>query len=262
MVQERTRTRADWHNVSTTALLERFSERLDAYERWRLKLLKALESYQGWFVQQEDKTSSDELRMFELLELVRADKLTIALVGEFSRGKTELINAIFFGDYKRRLLPSTPGRTTMCPTEITYDPKLEPCIRLLPVETRKSAVTISELKRTTVNWTTLPLNLDSPDEMAETLQEIVRTKTVTVRQARALGFLSYGDMTRGLELKDGGIEIPVRVLASAEAGSFVMGSFDHGDSDPRELPDQPADQSRLSRSAEPYDSDDVFHDRS
>ncbi len=199
--------------MGTTASLERFSQRLDAYERWRLKLLKALESYQGWFVQQEDKTSSDELRMFELLELVRADKLTIALVGEFSRGKTELINAIFFGDYKRRLLPSTPGRTTMCPTEITYDPKLEPCIRLLPVETRKSAVTISELKRTTVNWTTLPLNLDSPDEMAETLQEIVRTKTVTVRQARALGFLSYGDMSRGLELKDGGIEIPVWRIA-------------------------------------------------
>ncbi len=199
--------------MSTTAAHDRFSQRLDAYERWRLKLLKALESYQGWFVQQEDKTSSDELRMFELLELLRADKLIVALVGEFSRGKTELINAMFFGDYKRRLLPSTPGRTTMCPTEITYDPRLDPCIRLLPVETRKSAVTIAALKRTTVNWTTLPLNLDSPDEMAETLQEIVRTKTVTVRQARTLGFLSHGDASRGLELKDGGVQIPVWRIA-------------------------------------------------
>ena len=183
--------------MSTPAAHDRFSQRLDAYERWRLKLLKALESYQGWFVQQEDKTSSDELRMFELLELLRADKLIVALVGEFSRGKTELINAMFFGDYKRRLLPSTPGRTTMCPTEITYDPRLDPCIRLLPVETRKSAVTIAALKRATVNWTTLPLNLDSPDEMAETLQEIVRIKTVTARQARTLGFLSHGDASRG-----------------------------------------------------------------
>ncbi len=195
--------------MEITAVTDRFGQRLDAYERWRLKLLHALESYQGWFIEQSEKTSSDELRMFELLELLRADKLTIALVGEFSRGKTELINAIFFGDYRRRLLPSTPGRTTMCPTEIVYDPKVEPCIRLLPIETRKSAITISELKSTNINWTTVPLNLDSADEMADALQEIVRTKTVTVRQAQALGFVSHGDLLRGVELKDGGVEVPV-----------------------------------------------------
>jgi hypothetical protein len=34
------------------------------------------------------------------------------------RGKSELINAIFFADYGKRILPSSAGRTTMRPTEL------------------------------------------------------------------------------------------------------------------------------------------------
>ena len=46
------------------------------------------------------------------------EKLVVAFVAEFSRGKSELINAIFFADTGRRILPATPGRTTMCPVEL------------------------------------------------------------------------------------------------------------------------------------------------
>ena len=45
----------------------------------------------------------------------------LAFVAEFSRGKSELINAIFFADAGRRVLPATPGRTTMCPVELRYE---------------------------------------------------------------------------------------------------------------------------------------------
>ena len=51
----------------------------------------------------------------------QADGITLAFAGEFSRGKTELINALFFADYGQRMLPSQAGRTTMCPTEIFFD---------------------------------------------------------------------------------------------------------------------------------------------
>ena len=47
----------------------------------------------------------------------------LAFLAEFSRGKSELINALFFSDFKERLLPSDVGRTTMCPTEIFSDPR-------------------------------------------------------------------------------------------------------------------------------------------
>ena len=49
-----------------------------------------------------------------------ADKLVLAFVAEVSRGKSELINAIFFADTGRRVLPATPGRTTMCPVELQF----------------------------------------------------------------------------------------------------------------------------------------------
>ncbi len=56
-----------------------------------------------------------------LRQRLSTDRLSVAFVAEFSRGKSELINAIFFGDTGRRILPATPGRTTMCPVEIAYD---------------------------------------------------------------------------------------------------------------------------------------------
>jgi hypothetical protein len=89
-----------------------FSQRLDDYGQWRARLADAIATYQEWEQGQSGDDSKDELQLYELIESLRSDKLVVALVGEFSRGKTELINAIFFSDYRRRLLPSTPGRTT------------------------------------------------------------------------------------------------------------------------------------------------------
>jgi hypothetical protein len=171
-----------------------FGRRLHDYGQWRERLANAIQAYQEWreagpYPDDEDDRP-EELRLYELVESLRADKLNVALVGEFSRGKTELINAIFFSDYDRRLLPSTPGRTTMCPMEIMYDPAIEPCIRLLPIETRKSGLTISEYKKSPINWTTIPFDLKSPDDIADALKEVISSKTITKREAEELGMLS------------------------------------------------------------------------
>ncbi|MDH3376396.1 MAG: dynamin family protein [Gammaproteobacteria bacterium] len=168
--------------------LDRFSRRLGQYDKWRRELADAIQAYQSWMNNYDLTEPESELRMFELLKELRGDKLTVALVGEFSRGKTELINAIFFSDYHRRLLPSTPGRTTMCPTEIRYDPNTNPCMRLLPIASRTSALSITEQKARTVGWTTIPLNLESADEMAEALEEIIKTQSVSMDEAKRLGF--------------------------------------------------------------------------
>ena len=44
-----------------------------------------------------------------------------------------------FAGYGRRIMPASAGRTTMCPTELGYDGAIEPCLRLLPIETRLQA---------------------------------------------------------------------------------------------------------------------------
>ena len=186
--------------------MDEFGQRLGDYGIWRNRLTAAIESYGAWYDSHHKRDANEELRLFELIEELHGDTLTIALVGEFSRGKTELINAIFFADHDRRLLPSAPGRTTMCPTEIQYDDRVEPSIRLLPIETRKSPLTIAELRKKVINWTTLPLDLDSPDAMADTLQEILKSKKIDRQTAHELGLDNMAEEFQG---HDEDIEIPV-----------------------------------------------------
>jgi len=165
-----------------------FSKHVAVFKRWRDDLAQAIVDYQSWVERQGFADGEQDLRVYELIETLQSDKLTVALVGEFSRGKTELLNAIFFSDYKQRLLPSSAGRTTMCPTELRWVEADGPCVKLLPIETRKTALTISDYKRTPIHWTTLHiLKLGSADEINEAFSEITRTKKVTIREAQELG---------------------------------------------------------------------------
>ena len=164
-----------------------FTRRIGDYTRWREELVQIIHDYQSWVETQGLTSGEDDLRIYELLETLKADKLVVAMVAEFSRGKTELINAIFFSEYRQRLLPSDAGRTTMCPTEILCDETQAPCLKLLPISTRKTPTTIAEYKRMPAHWTVLPLDTSSPKSMADTLQELVKTQTVTIAEAQALG---------------------------------------------------------------------------
>jgi hypothetical protein len=194
--------------------INEFSRQLGNYKRWRDELIEIINEYQTW-VEGHGLASGDEnLQLYELIDSLRADKLTIALVAEFSRGKTELINAIFFADYRQRLLPSEAGRTTLCPTELRYDEIEPPCLKLLPIETRTTAIAISEYKRTPSAWTVMPLDLDSPKKMAEAFQQITKSKCVSAHQAETLGlFQPRADTTTHLLNNDGTVQIPVWRLA-------------------------------------------------
>ncbi len=191
------------------AILGSFSEQLTHFKRWRDDLAQAIADYQSWVEGQGLTDGEQDLRVYELIETLHSDKLTVALVAEFSRGKTELLNAIFFSDYKQRLLPSSAGRTTMCPTELRWDERDGPCVKLLPIETRKTALTISEYKRTPVHWTTQHiLKLSSAEEVREALSEITKTKKVSIREAQELGL--YDSRTQARKpAPNETIEVPV-----------------------------------------------------
>ena len=163
-------------------------KKLDSYSNWRHDLLTELEAYKSWLDDEDLLEGEDELRVLELIESLKSDKIVLALVAEFSRGKTELINSIFFADYKKRLLPSSVGRTTMCPTEIRYDEKELPFIQLLPIETRKSSLTIDEYKEAAVNWSRTELDIDAPEQMTEALLQLIETKEISEQEAKELGF--------------------------------------------------------------------------
>lgn len=169
---------------------DRFTDQMQAYGRWRGDLNSAIEKYQRWLNANNMSNPETELRIFELLETLKSDHLTIAFVAEFARGKTELINAIFFSEYDRRLLPSDAGRTTMCPTELFYDSGADMSyIRLLPIETRLEETSIQEHKKNPINWTTIELDTNSSEKMAEAFREVIRTKRVPAPVAERLGLV-------------------------------------------------------------------------
>ncbi len=186
-----------------------FQEKVGAYNRWKSELSEAIRSCQQWLQEHHLDTPELDLRIFDILEALRSDRLTVAFVAEFSRGKSELINAIFFSDYKRRLLPSAAGRTTMCPTELFFDDQSEQdYIRLLPIETRLENTSIAEYKRDLAAWKTLYLDSASPDAMEESLSEVIKTKMVPVEEAERLGLINKEELSQQNE-QPTEVEIPL-----------------------------------------------------
>ncbi|GAB2727120.1 dynamin-like GTPase family protein [Melaminivora jejuensis] len=127
-------------------------------------------------------------RLHNLEEQVRRDKVMVAFVAEFSRGKSELINAVFFAGYGRRIMPASAGRTTMCPTEIGYESGTAPSLRLLPIETRLQSQGLAEWRMRTDRWVEVPLDMDDAAQLAGALEKVSQVRRVPVDEARALGF--------------------------------------------------------------------------
>ena len=169
----------------------RFQQQLQAYDQWKADVIHTVEDYGPWL--EENGMSTPEMlqNIQHTLKTLKGDKLTIAFVAEFSRGKTELINSIFFADYGRRLLPSDAGRTTMCPTEIFFDgERNESYVRLLPIETRLQDITLTQLREDSKQWVHYPLETKSVDQMQVVLNEVIQTKTVPLEEAKHLGLYS------------------------------------------------------------------------
>jgi hypothetical protein len=161
---------------------------LDALASWRGLLDRQAGDLQRFLHEHDLHDVVGERQLTSLRERLGSDRLCVAFVAEFSRGKSELINAIFFADTGRRVLPATPGRTTMCPVELGYEASLPPMLVLLPIDTRLEAVSLSDLRERPAAWTRIALDPSSPASVSEALQEVMRTKRVTVETARALGF--------------------------------------------------------------------------
>ena len=178
---------------------------LEQYSAWRQNVVAALQNYRNWVVGAELADAAAEQRLARTLAKLVDDKLSVAFVAEFSRGKSELINAIFFADYGQRILPSAAGRTTMCPTELMYDPAYPPCIRLLPIETRAENLSTSDYRDQAAAWTMLPLNLDRADEMHDVFKQVSLTRHVSVEEAKRYGLYDENDPDMPVTLDDNGL---------------------------------------------------------
>lgn len=176
-----------------------------SYAHWKHSLDRRLERFDQWV--QDHGLVSREVRdcLRGARKLLQGDGFTLACVGEFSRGKTELINALLAGPGEQRILPSQPGRTTMCPTEIYCDAERSNCVRLLPIETRRAAASLQSFRRIPQKWVNLALNPDDPQQLREALQQVSASHWVVPEEAQQLGF-SIDEL--GERDTDGRVAIP------------------------------------------------------
>ncbi|MBI5926196.1 MAG: dynamin family protein [Aquabacterium sp.] len=191
-------------------MMPTFASHLDALGQWRADTDAKLAAL-ARFAREHDLLDDASAEWFEAMRhRLSGEKLMVAFVAEFSRGKSELINAIFFSDKGRRMMPASAGRTTMCPVELGYDAEDPVGLSLLPIDTRLEAASLAEYRRQPKEWTWIELDLSNPDGMAQALSEVMRTRMVTPDEAGRLGFWDAERPEENPPLQpDGTVEVPV-----------------------------------------------------
>lgn len=188
----------------------------------RLKLATAITGYADWLDHQHGIDRARSVRLGELAASLREDRLVIAFVAEFSRGKSELINALFFAGYGRRLLPAEAGRTTMCPVEIGYTPHEPPGVALLPIATRAREGTLASLRHRPVEWVRMGFDPEDADDIARALAALTETRSVPAEEADGLGLAPEGETAGMVEIpawRYARVNLPHPLL---EAGLVVL----------------------------------------
>ena len=186
-----------------------FNQDFNKHSAWRKQFVQRLKSLGDWLRDQDLLEAGVRERLNQLQSQVKHDKVMVAFVAEFSRGKSELINAVFFAGYGRRIMPASAGRTTMCPTELGYDADVPPCLRLLPIESRLQPQTLMDWRNAPDKWERVNLDVNDPQQLAKAIQKVAETRRVSVDEAAKLGF--WSDTTpednppRG---SDGLVEVP------------------------------------------------------
>jgi Dynamin family len=161
--------------------------RLSDFLSWRTQLQRSIDQVRGELARHGLLEGETALALDQLLERAHKDRLSIAFVSEAERGKSELINALFFSERRRRLLPSGPGRSTLCVTELRHDPDLEPGVRLLPIETREQDTPYEAWLEDLSTWRFVPFMYEDFDSIQRALVSLSETRRVTLAEAVAWG---------------------------------------------------------------------------
>jgi hypothetical protein len=186
-----------------------FNQEFNDHGAWRKQFATQLKLLGDWLREQDLLESGVRDRLDQLQSQVKNDKMMVAFVAEFSRGKSELINAVFFAGYGRRIMPASAGRTTMCPTELGYDADVPPCLRLLPIETRIQPQTLMDWRNAPDKWERVNLDVNDPQQLARAIQKVSEIRRVSREEAAKLGFWSEDTPQDNPAVgSDGLVEVP------------------------------------------------------
>jgi hypothetical protein len=180
-----------------------------AFSAWRAALGEHIETWRRWLSDNDLVDAQTDLRLQQLLGRPADERLVVAVVADAARGKTELINAMFFADYGVRLLPGGAECATMCTTELLYDRTKPPCIELLPMQTRARHASSFEFKRYPEVWHLIPLDISSAEAMQGAFAHMRETMRVPAEEARRYGLLGpAADQSHAMSAGDGAVDVP------------------------------------------------------
>ncbi len=190
---------------------QKLNTEIEQYSQWRQNVSGAGQEL-STFLKTNNVTDLRTHHQFEtVLGALADDNLSVAFVAEFSRGKSEMINTIFFGNYKKRILPSGTGRTTRCPTELMYDANQPTGIRLLPIESRQDERPLFELKKDHEVWHQIEFDADDVASISAATHSMTENKLVSKAYAARLKFdlIDDQDAVLGLPVNEyDEVEIP------------------------------------------------------
>jgi hypothetical protein len=154
-----------------------FESSLAALAHWRNDTAGRLAALRRWATAGRLIDEQAAARLSHLEQRLATERLTIAFVAEQSRGKSELINALFFAEQGARLLPASGGKI-ICPVEILWDASRKPSIRLLPIETRETTRALREYQANLDEWHDVPLDPGKPETLAAACEALTQFKQV------------------------------------------------------------------------------------
>ena len=168
------------------------TERLADLQSWRAGLSTQIDRVRDFLKTHHFLTPNMDAALEDARTRAAGQRVTVAFIAEVARGKSELINGLFFADLGRRLLPSGPGKGTRCVTELRFDRDRQTSVRLLPVETRESPKRFDELLKDESVWRTTLFDADNPESTARALAALSETKRITLSDAVAWGLHGEG----------------------------------------------------------------------
>ena len=161
--------------------------KLQRYTIWQEKLVNYLQNFEEWLKSSHILNKEHKLLIQQIYKHIKSDKINIACIAEFSRGKSELINALFFSEYQRRIIPTSSGRTTMCPTELLCDDKEPISIKLLPIEARIHQASTEDFMEHQSLWHTILFDVHDDEAILQAFNHLKETIWVTEEEASLYG---------------------------------------------------------------------------
>lgn len=182
------------------------TERLASLQSWRHGIMAQISRVDA-FLREHGYANADLAATFAALKSgVQAEAITIIFVAEAGRGKSELINALFFSDLGCRLLPSGEMHATRCITEIRFDRNRKTGLRLLPIESRELPQRFQDIYDDENAWRSISFDAGNHETMAHAFAALAETRRVTLADALSWGLHQESSMNSSKE--SGWVEVP------------------------------------------------------